>query len=447
MIVREHNDAPKQLTFANNDASITAKPNVPNTGQDQYTKPAYAVMTFLEDKLLDNNVSKYEKMFYWISFPFDVKISDVFGLGEYGKYWIMEEYDGKQRSQNGLAQTNWKYITKKSAVLLQNVGYVLCLNYNQILQDQLFTSHGAGEFGHSKLSLYFPSNSVISPAMLKGGQTVTRTLERMENNATAWNHHNWHLIGVPSFATPGFNSEQDNIPFLYQYWHPGDAYAAVTPKDVTFHAMHSFMVQYYGDITWTSVVNTGTPLSIAAKKDTDADKKIMLRLELQQAGSTIDKTYVQLRNDKGTKGFDMSLDLTKIINAGANIYSIVDNHEMAGNAIPKDETVLPLGVVITAAGEYTFAMPNGTEGMIVELIDYEQGTCTNLLVGDYTVNMPKGTNNTRFALRLKPDKVATSVEDITSGTNDNNVRKLLIDGVLYLQQGTNTYDAQGHAIR
>ena len=452
MIVREHNDAPKQLTFANNDASITATPNVPNTGQDQYTKPAYAVMTFLEDKLLDNNVSKYEKMFYWISFPFDVKISDVFGLGEYGKYWIMEEYDGKQRSQNGLAQTNWKYITKKSHVLEQNVGYVLCLNYSQILQDQLFKSHGAGEFGHSKLSLYFPSNSVISPAMLKGGQTVKRTLEQMESNATAWNHHNWHLIGVPSFATPGFESKQDDIPFLYQYWHPDDAYAAVTPNDVTFHAMHSFMVQYYGDITWTSVVNTGTNInsgakSLAAKTDEDAEKKIMLRLELQQAGSTIDKTYVQLRNDKGTKGFDMSLDLTKIINAGANIYSIVDNHEMAGNAIPKDETVLPLGVVITAAGEYTFAMPNGTEGMIVELIDYEQGTCTNLLVGDYTVNMPVGTNNTRFALRLKPDKVATSVEDITSGTNDNNVRKLLIDGVLYLVKDGAVYDAQGHCVR
>jgi hypothetical protein len=448
MIMREHNDAPKQLTFANNDATITATPNVPNTGQDQYTKPAYAVMTFLEDKLLDNNVSKYEKMFYWISFPFDVKISDVFGLGEYGKYWIMEEYDGAQRAQSGLAQTNWKYITKKSHVLLQNVGYLLCLNYSQILQDQLFKSHGSGEFGHSKLSLYFPSNSVISPAMLKGGQSVTRTLKQMENNATAWNHHNWYLIGVPSFATPGFESKQDDIPFLYQYWHPGDAYAAVTPNDVTFHAMHSFMVQYYGDITWTSVVNTGGSVSkLAAKTDEQADKKLMLRLELQQAGSTLDKTYVQLRNDKGTKGFDMSLDLTKIINAGANIYSIVDNHEMAGNAIPKDETVLPLGVVITAAGDYTFAMPNGTEGMIVELIDYEQGTSTNLLMSDYTITLDKGTFNQRFALRLVPDKVATSVDNIGNGANGDEVRKLLIDGVLYLQKGNNTYDAQGHAIR
>jgi hypothetical protein len=85
--------------------------------------------------------------------------------------------------------------------------------------------------------------------------------------------------------------------------------------------------------------------------------------------------------------------------------------------------------------------------MIVELIDYEQGTSTNLLMSDYTITLDKGTFNQRFALRLVPDKVATSVEDITSGTNDNNVRKLLIDGVLYLQKGNNTYDAQGHAIR
>jgi hypothetical protein len=120
---------------------------------------------------------------------------------------------------------------------------------------------------------------------------------------------------------------------------------------------------------------------------------------------------------------------------------------MAGNAIPKDETVLPLGVVITAAGEYTFAMPNGTEGIIVELIDYEQGTSTNLLMSDYTITLNKGTFNQRFALRLKPDKVATSVEDITSDSNGDNVRKLLIDGVLYLVKDGAVYDAQGHCVQ
>jgi hypothetical protein len=210
--------------------------------------------------------------------------------------------------------------------------------------------------------------------------------------------------------------------------------------------MHSYMVQYAGDITWTSVVNT-TPKSLAAKTSAE-DKPVILRLELQQTGNTIDKTFVQLRSDKGTLGFDLNLDLSKVINAGANIYSVVNGDQMAGNAIPKEETVIPIGVVITTAGNYTFAMPNGTGGMIVELIDYEQGTSTNLLAMDYTVNLPKATNNTRFALRLKPNKVATSVENLGNGTTSGDaVRKLLIDGVLYLQKGNTLYDAQGRYVQ
>ena len=442
MIEREHNNAPTQITF-NSGATIQTS--------GTFDQPAYAVMTFLESVLADASKTHHEKMFYWISFPFDVKISDVFGLGEYGKYWIMEEYDGAQRANNGLAKSNWKYITKKSAVLEKNKGYVLCLNYSQILQDKLFSSYGKDDddLNEGKLSLYFPSQNAINPADISGNKEAFISLPEYKTANTAWNHHNWHIIGVPSFANPEFTDIQQDAPFVYVYWHPGDAYAAVSINDIQFQSMHAYMVQYTGGLSWTKIVNTTgsvTPKSLAAKTNEEADKKIMLRLELQQADSTIDKTYVQLRNDKGTKGFDMSLDLTKIINAGANIYSIVDNHEMAGNAIPKEETVLPLGVVITAAGDYTFAMPQGTEGMVVELIDYEQGTCTNLLVGDYTVNMPVGTNNTRFALRLVPDKVATSVEDITSGSNDN-VRKLLIDGVLYLVKDGAVYDAQGHAIR
>lgn len=449
MIEREHNDPATQIQLTTNKITTV------KAGEDQYTQPAYAVMTFLESVLADASKTHHEKMFYWISFPFDVCIRDVFGLGDYGKYWIMEYYDGEQRAKSGLAQNNWKYITKKSAILEKNKGYVLCLNYSQILQDQLFKSYGGSDetLNNGKLSLYFPSNSVISPAEITGEQTRKVSLAQYDNTTmgsnTAGHHHNWHIIGVPSFADPTLTNVQTDAPFVYQYWHPGDAYAAKAYTDITFHAMHAYMVQYYDTITWESVVNT-TPKSLAARTDEQQDKKIMLRLELQQAGSTLDKTYVQLRNDKGTKGFDMSLDLTKIINAGANIYSIVDNHEMAGNAVPKEESIIPLGVEITAAGEYTFAMPNGTQGMIVELIDYDRNTSTNLLVYDYTITLPKGTFNQRFALRLKPDKVATSVENIGDGASADeakDVRKLLLDGVLYLQKGSALYDAQGHLIR
>ena len=441
MMVREHHGEATQIQFANSGNQITTKSMDANDADDQYANPAYAVLTFLKSKLTDPAITHHEKSFYWISFPFDVKIKDVFGLGKYGQKWLIETYDGKKRSEEGLVTTGWKYINNTGTILKANKGYVLSLDYNLLLQENMFDGSTDG-----KISIFFPSRYLQNKQVIKNEEDVVVSLPEYVSNATAPHHWNWHTIGVPSFANSKVTIEQNDMPFVYEYWHPGDAYGPVAHGEKPLKAMHSYMAQYSGYITWESIIRM-TPQSLAAKKDADADKKVMLRLELQQAGSTLDKTYVQLRNDKGTKGFDMSLDLTKIINAGANIYSIVDNHEMAGNAIPKDETVLPLGVVITAAGEYTFAMPNGTEGMIVELIDYEQGTSTNLLMSDYTVTLDKGTFNQRFALRLKPEKVATSVDNIGNEANGDKVRKLLIDGVLYLQQGTNTYDAQGHAIR
>ena len=441
MMVREHHGEATQIQFANSGNQITTKSMDANDADDQYANPVYAVLTFLKSKLTDPAITHHEKSFYWISFPFDVKIKDVFGLGKYGQKWLIETYDGEKRSEEGLVTTGWKYITNTGTILKANKGYVLSLDYNLLLQENMFDGSTDG-----KISIFFPSRYLQNKQVIKNEEDVVVSLPEYVSNATAPHHWNWHTIGVPSFANSKVTIEQNDMPFVYEYWHPGDAYGPVAHGEKPLKAMHSYMAQYSGNITWESIIRM-TPLSIAAKKDADADKKIMLRLELQQAGSTIDKTYVQLRNDKGTKGFDMSLDLTKIINAGANIYSIVNNHEMAGNAMPKEETVLPLGVVITAAGEYTFAMPNGTEGMIVELIDYEQGTSTNLLMSDYTITLDKGTFNQRFALRLVPDKVATSVDDIGNEANGDMVRKLLIDGVLYLQQGTNTYDAQGKHVQ
>ena len=86
------------------------------------------------------------------------------------------------------------------------------------------------------------------------------------------------------------------------------------------------------------------------------------------------------------------------------------------------------------------------DGVVVELIDYEYNTRTNLLFREYTVNLPAGTNDTRFALSVKPDKTATSMENITT-PSDGELRKFIIDGVLYLQKDGVLYDAQGKLVR
>lgn len=435
MILREHNGPATQITFATDTDKITAN----GTTGSIYTQPAYAVLTFLEDKFATDvtTTNHYEKMFYWISFPFDVAIQDIFGLGEYKGYWAIQYYNGAKRALQGLpaGSTGWEYMPA-DGTLKANVGYVVCLNYNRLTLD-----YGYAEGGKRKVSLYFPSANKLSPADIQNQADTTVLLEEYERGKkVAWNHWNWHLLGVPSFA----DVQQADIPFYYEYWHPGDGYAPSVATDM--RAMHAYMVQYAGNITWSGIVNTA-PSGLAAKKNSSTIDKTMLRLELQQAGETMDKTFVQLREEEGTEGFDLNLDLTKIINKGANIYTKVNGDQMAGNVVPADEVVIPLGVVITEAGEYTFAMPSNSNGVTIELIDNEKGVSINLLALDYTINLTAGTYESRFALRIQPDKVTTGVEDVVGSEKNDNVRKMVIDGVLYLVKDGVVYDAQGRCVQ
>ena len=449
MIHRVHNDPATQFLFPSNaDKAVGTGDDT----EDKYTNPAYAVLTFLEDKFATNvtSTSHYEKMFYWISFPFDVNLKDVFGLGAYGDYWAVQYYDGEKRALYGLPteeSTGWEYVaeTKEEAdtkILNANQGYVVCLNYKRLSTDY---NYAAG--GGRKVSLYFPSADRVSPKEIQSQDSVIVALaEHPRGEKVTWNHWNWHLLGVPSYANPDFSTTQGDVPFFYQYWHPSDGYAAVASTDVKFYAMHSYMVQYAGEIEWSKIVNSA-PSGLAAKKNSSAIDKTMLRLELQQAGKTMDKTYVQLREEESTLGFDLNLDLTKIINKGANIYTVVNGDQMAGNVVPAEEAIIPLGVVIPAAGEYSFALPSNTNGMTVELIDYECGTSANLIALDYTVHLAVGTCEGRFALRMQPNKVSTGVENGAVLSEAADVRKLIVGGVLYLIKDGTIYDAQGHAIR
>ena len=441
MILREHNDPATQIVFNSNADKVTAE----GDGKYAYSYPAYGVLTFLEDKFATDatTTNHYEKMFYWVSFPFDVNIDDVVGLGEYEGYWAVQFYNGPKRALQGLpdGSTGWEYV-QKGETLKANVGYVVCLNYRRLTKDYGFTA-GQGR----KLSLYFPSASPVSPTDVQNQANITVTLdEHPRGEKVAWNHWNWHLLGVPSYANPGFRTTQGDVPFFYQYWHPTDGYAAVASTEVDFYAMHSYMVQYAGEIEWSKIVNTA-PSGLAAKKNSSTIDKTTLRLELQQAGQTVDKTYVQLREEEGTEGFDLNLDLTKIINKGANIYTVVNGDQMAGNVVPADEVVIPLGVVVTEAGEYNFTLPSSTNGVTVELIDYVTGTSTNLLALDYTVKLTAGTYEGRFALRVQPNKVTTSVENGVPFGDDANVRKVIIDGALYLVKDGAIYDAQGRCVK
>lgn len=432
-----------------------------NAARTQEGSTVYAVMSFTQDHI-ESSKTEWERLYYWVSFPFDVRISDVFGFGEYGVHWIMEYYDGAERAEKGCwadSPTYWRFITDTTynsaneyndlnhGLLHANQGYVLALTQD-IADLGIFTNT-------EKVSLYFPSiepisniNAGIIPTVVELAK-YTCTIER---NNRKIKDSNWHMLGVPSYANKTKTLTQDGLLYYYQYDATDNTYDVTYAKDeeVTFKSMHSYFVQFAGTIYWQEF--SLVPEQLAARRYAASEpKEHSLRLELQQNGAKLDQTYVSLQEDGATTAFDMNLDLTKMLNAGTNVYTLIPTEggdvEVAGNVLPVESAVVPLGVVAATAGEYTFAMPDGTDGIIVELIDYETNTRTNLLLSDYTVNLPAGTNDTRFALHVQPSKVTTSIENGAVEGESGKVRKLVIDGKLLLQKGNTLYDAQGHIVR
>ena len=452
MIIRQNYGEAKQLVFNNGDMST------------RENRRAYGVIEFTENYLKDGSIPYLKRCLYWVSFPFDVNLSEAFGSLVYGKHWLIQEYDGARRAAEGLwkeSESFWKLHWEPNITLEAGLGYVIEIDIDQMINDKIIDQTDDKE---QIAALYFPSSTPITNEIIKQDRyTVNVPAHKCEivrtgtyGDRTIRDSH-WNVIGVPSYVNTGATFSDPTyalnnvVKYYYQWEGEVDKYTAMEAdkQAYSFHSMYAYMVQYAGDITWKTVLlDVVEPAPIAAKKNSTTNEHAM-RLELQQGNSILDKTFIRLQDDVATSSFDFNYDLCKITNKGANIYSIITAEaspvEVAANVMPIEETIIPLGIKLDAAGEYTFAMPDGTDGIVVELIDYETNTRTNMLLDEYTINLGKGTFENRFALHVKPDKTTTSLEDVN--TNTTGVKKYLIDGILYMQKDGALYDAQGKLVR
>ena len=164
----------------------------------------------------------------------------------------------------------------------------------------------------------------------------------------------------------------------------------------------------------------------------------------------IDRTFVRLSDDeKVTAGFEFGEDMTKQFNSRkANIFTIAGNTSLGGNSLPlstTQTTVVPVGVSIKNAGDYIFAIPEGTEGIGVTLVDNETGIRTPLGALDYTVTLQPGDYTGRFVLEISPiAQTPTGIEEPTSNSSlKGRAQKVMIDGILYIVKDGKIFDARG----
>ncbi len=467
MFIREHQGDIEQLTFSEKDSKMGSITDI---------KTAYAVMRFNKWTLNNKStadghaplpapLSRYERDIFYVSFPFDVNLNEVFGFGTYGIHWIMEYYDGASRAVNGFwkdTPTYWRFITNRNGVVLKkNQGYILALDL-----DMLGETSDVWRNDNERAELFFPSSGNL-PDITAG--TVTAELEAhtctINRNTPQGDRRiadsHWNIMGVPTYVNTSnvdfANTEWQTTPrdpatghfggpnFLYTWNSADNSLTPTSATGFTYHAMHAYTVQYYGNVSWTASVN---PSSIVARQR-HVPNAYEWCLELQQNEQMTDRTYVRMSNEEEvTTGFEFGYDMSKSMEwAKANIYTFIGSEAVAGNSMPLETvqtTVVPVGVYIKSDGEYTFSMPEGTNGVGITLIDTEANVRTSLSALDYTVTLSAGEYTNRFFLEISP--VQNTPTDIENGglmNGENGVRKVMIDGILYIVRDGKMYDARG----
>ena len=490
MIIREHQGEGQQITFASSSSELDK------------VKTVYGVMRFnrwiLNNRANPTNLNKEdcdtdeeirtnhplldagsqksvsERGLYWISFPFDVNLSEVFGFGTYGTHWVMMRYNGEERAKQGFwaeSEGFWEYIWDRNGVVLKGgMGYVLALDLDLMqATDRTFWSNDI-----QQVELYFPSTSKAGTIKQTTASVEVPeykcTIDRTGNNGSDINKNrtkvdsDWNIIGVPSYANYGTaltdeggpvtwkdNSAlnwTNDLPFLYEWNANDNTYTVQSGSTYPFKAMHAYYVQYHGTLKWNLASATPPSSPIVARRTySDKPQSEEFRLELLRNDKMEDQTFVKLSNDEEVSAnFVVGEDLTKEKNANkANIYTIVENYlPIAGNTLPMSDqtTVVPLGVTTNSTGEYTFAMPDGTSGVGVTLIDNVENTRTNLSALDYTVTLSAGEYTNRFFLEISPiQNTPTDIEAVSGQPSE--VRKVMIDGILYIVKDGKMYDARG----
>lgn len=369
---------------------------------------------------------------YFISFPYDIKIADIRDYtlgteealsGTYGDDWMVAYFDAQSRDTRGMPTGNWKVLSADS-ILRRGTGYIFAYDTDAVVR--------------------FPSSE--TGLTLTGSQSIGEILPDYSTNVKNW-HHNWHLIGQPFFS-PLEASALTGPNYLTVYQYPTDSYLNYEKTDYQMKPFSSVFVQYQGAVNYVAANNVLSSMlapAIARNK---------YKLELNN-GNYADYTQINL-NENGSSDYVIGADLLKMLTQGnyaPQIYSIdnQNNIKLAFNELHDDEVVtVPLGVYFPAQGRYTLTLHNqDVEAQQVLLIDNVAQQSVDLKATSvYAFTAAnKGSDNSRFVL------VITQVPQTVTATDELDQSLLIVtqNGTLsvnhLLENSTlNLYDILGKTL-
>lgn len=371
----------------------------------------------------------------FVSFPFDVKVSDIVPVDSTTS-WVIRGHSGAERAA-GNAAAVWQNLSADD-VLQAGKGYIMqCFKPN----DKNGNNYYAAQF------TVRPLTTTVNRQQIFNADNRTMALE--EHLAEFEHNRSWNLIGNPYPSYFDTRFLDFGAPFMV--WNSNNQnYEAYSPVDDSYilAPAEAFFVQRPVDQESITFLKDGrqtdryartlveeepasAPQRIRAAYDSNvhtAAQRTVFNITLAKDGQQADRTRVVI-NEAATMQYDLSRDAAKFTGtepAVSQIFTINGATRYAINERPLNNGQALLGLHFGTDGTYTIGLSNQPDGQVT-LEDRLTGTKLQLNgTAGYSFTAKAGDSTDRFVLHF--DAVATGINAATTNEADRNDDTYTLDG-------------------
>lgn len=371
----------------------------------------------------------------FVSFPFDVKVSDIVPVDSTTS-WVIRGHSGAERAAGNTAAV-WQNLSADD-VLQAGKGYIMqCYKPN----DENGNNYYAAQF------TVRPLTTTVNRQQIFNADNRTVALE--EHLAEFEHNRSWNLIGNPYPSYFDTRFLDFGAPFMV--WNSSNLnYEAYSPVDDSYilAPAEAFFVQRPVDQESITFLKDGrqtdryartlveeepasAPQRIRAAYDSNAHtaaQRTVFNITLAKDGQQADRTRVVI-NEAATMQYDLSRDAAKFTGtepAVSQIFTINGATRYAINERPLNNGQALLGLHFGTDGTYTIGLSNQPDGQVT-LEDRLTGTKLQLNgTAGYSFTAKAGDSTDRFVLHF--DAVATGINAATTNEADRNDDTYTLDG-------------------
>lgn len=370
----------------------------------------------------------------FVSFPFDVKVSDIVPVDSTTS-WVIRGHSGAERAA-GNAAAVWQNLSADD-VLQAGKGYIMqCYKPND----------KNGNYDAAQFTVR-PLTTTVNRQQIFNADNRTVALE--EHLAEFEHNRSWNLIGNPYPSYFDTRFLDFGAPFMV--WNSyNQNYEAYSPVDDSYilAPAEAFFVQRPVDQESITFLKDGrqtdryartlveeepasAPQRIRAAYDSNthaAAQRTVFNITLAKDGQQADRTRVVI-NEAATMQYDLSRDAAKFTGtepAVSQIFTINGATRYAINERPLNNGQALLGLHFGTDGTYTIGLSNQPDGQVT-LEDRLTGTKLQLNgTAGYSFTAKAGDSTDRFVLHF--DAVATGINAATANEADRNDDTYTLDG-------------------